>query len=58
MQFEIGNKVRNKANGIGIVERLDPDNKDFAVRVRFENKTLAWLSEKEIKLVEEPVPAE
>lgn len=58
MQFEIGNKVRNKANGIGIVERLDPDNKGFAVLVRFKNKTLAWLAEKEIKLVEEPIPAE
>lgn len=58
MQFEIGNKVRNKANGIGIVEQLDPNNKDFAVFVRFKNKTLAWFSEKEIKLVEEPVPAE
>ena len=58
MQFEIGNKVRNKANGIGIVEQLDPDNKDFAVLVRFKNKTLAWLSEKEIKLVEEPTTAE
>ena len=58
MQFEIGNKVRTKANGIGIVEGLDPDNKDFVVLVRFKNKTLTWLSEKEIKLVEEPIPAE
>ena len=57
MQFEIGNKVRNKANGIGIVEQLDQNNKDFAVLVRFKNKTLAWLSEKELKLVEEPISA-
>ena len=58
MQFEIGNKVRNKANGIGIVEQLDQNNKDFAVLVRFKNKTLSWLSEKELKLFEEPISAE
>lgn len=55
MQFAIGNQVRHKENGIGLVEQVDPSNKDFAVLVRFKNKTLAWAPEKSLQMVE-PAP--
>lgn len=55
MQFAIGNQVRHKENGIGLVEQVDPGNKGFAVLVRFKNKTLAWVPEKSLQMVE-PAP--
>lgn len=55
MQFAIGNQVRHKGNGVGLVEQVDPGNKDFAVLVRFKNKTLAWVPEKSLQMVE-PTP--
>lgn len=49
MKFSVGDKVYNKTRGIGTVRKLDPENKEFQVLVRFKNgNCLAWLPGKEL----------
>lgn len=50
MKFNVGEKVYNKTRGAGTVRKLDPENKEFQVLVRFKNgNCLAWLPEKELR---------
>ncbi len=54
MKFEIGDRVYNKARGVGIVKKLDEDDKEFSVLVKFKGKcNIAWLPEKSLHIAKE-----
>lgn len=55
MKYSIGDMVYNKDYGIGHVSQIDEKNRDFTYLVKFKGHTMAWLSERKLSDVEEPV---
>lgn len=55
MKYSIGDMVYNKDYGIGHVSQIDEKNHDFTYLVKFKGHAMAWLSERKLSDVQEPV---
>lgn len=55
MKYSIGDMVYNKDYGIGHVSQIDEKNRDFTYLVKFKGHAMAWLSERKLSDVQEPV---
>ena len=55
MKYSIGDAVYNKDYGIGHVSQIDEKNHDFTYLVKFKGHAMAWLNERKLSDVQEPV---
>lgn len=55
MKYSIGDAVYNKDYGVGHVSQIDEKNHDFTYLVKFKGHAMAWLSERKLSDVQEPV---